>query len=53
MIVIVGVPDAEDQRYIEDAAALVVDASGLVRICRDGKEDEHLPADTSICVVPS
>lgn len=53
MIVIIGMPDEEDRRYVEDADAVVVDPGGFVRICRSGTtEDEMLPLDTSICVVP-
>ena len=53
MIVILGHADDDDKRYVEDAAAVVLDPGGFVRICRDGKQDEDVPYGTTVCVVPS
>ncbi len=50
---ILGKADEDDERYIEDAAAVVMDPGGFIRICRDGKEDEHVPYGETVCVVPS
>jgi hypothetical protein len=39
-------------RYIEDAAALIVDVHGEVRITREGKPDEYIDYKCSVVVTP-